>query len=128
MTIHQKVTFKTSPEKLYNVLLSAKEFTKVTGAPATIGKKEGDAFSCFGGQITGRQIELIPNTRIVQAWRAGLWPESSYSIVKFDISRSGATTTVDLQHSGFPDGNAEHLEGGWHKMYWEPLTAYFKNA
>ncbi|MGI9336787.1 MAG: SRPBCC domain-containing protein [Gammaproteobacteria bacterium] len=126
MAIKQTVTFKTSPEKLYEALTSAEEFSKVTGAPAEIAPDEGGAFSCFGGQIVGRHIELVPNKRIVQAWRAGPWAESVYSIVRFDISQSGTSTTLNMEHTGFPDGGAEHLEGGWHKMYWEPLKAYLE--
>jgi hypothetical protein len=30
-----------------------------------------------------------------------------------------------MEHTGYPDGGEEHLEGGWHKMYWEPLKTYF---
>lgn len=124
MTIKQTVTFTGSPEKIYAALTSAAEFGKVTGAPAEIAKDEGGAFSCFGGQITGRHIELKPNKRIVQAWRAGPWEEGIYSIVRFDISKSGASSIVNLVQTGYPDGATEHLEGGWHKMYWEPLKAF----
>lgn len=126
MAINQTVTIKTTPEKLYNALTSAEEFSKVTGAPAEIAEEEGGAFSCFAGQIVGRHLELKPDKRIVQAWRVGAWPESVYSIVKFDINESGAATTVSLEHTGFPEDAAEHLEGGWHKMYWQPLQAYFE--
>jgi activator of HSP90 ATPase len=124
MAITQTIKLETTPERLYKTLLSGKEFSKFTGAPAEIANGEGGAFSCFGGQITGRHIELSPNNRIVQAWRAAPWPDGVYSIVKIDISKSGATTTVKLEHAGYPDGAGEHLEGGWHKMYWEPLKAY----
>ncbi|MEO1245944.1 MAG: SRPBCC family protein [Pseudomonadota bacterium] len=128
MSITQELSFSTSPEHVYSALMSADEFGKVTGAPAEIDASEGAGFSCFGGQITGRQIELKPNERIVQAWRAGNWPEGSYSIVQFDISGSEENTKLVLKHDGFPDGSAEHLEGGWHKMYWEPLAKYFEKA
>jgi activator of HSP90 ATPase len=124
MSIKQSVTITTTPEKIYRALLSGKEFSKFTGAPAEIAGAEGGAFSCFGGQITGRHIELSPHSRIVQAWRAGPWPDGVYSIVKFEISKSGKSTTVELEHAGYPDGAEEHLEGGWHKMYWEPLKEY----
>jgi len=127
MAINQTVRINASAEKVYNALTSAKEFSKVTGAPAEIGQDEGSVFSCFGGQVTGRLIELMPNKRIVQAWRVGPWPEGTYSIVKFDIAESGASTTVNLEHAGFPEDAAEHLEGGWHKMYWEPLKAYLES-
>lgn len=126
MAINQAVTINTSPEKIYKALTSAKEFGEVTGAPADIAQEEGGAFSCFGGQIVGRHLELRPNERIVQAWRVGAWPDGVYSIVKFDITESGAVTTVKLEHTGFPEDAAEHLEGGWHKMYWRPLQAYLE--
>ena len=124
MRIRQTVSFQKSPEQIYKVLTSATEFGEMTGAPAEISEDEGGTFSCFGGQITGRHIELRPNKRIVQAWRAGPWEEGVYSIVKFDISESGTGSTVTLDHTAYPEGSSEHLEGGWHKMYWEPLKAF----
>ena len=125
MAIKQSVTFKTTPEHLYQTLLSADKFGTFTGKPAEIANDEGGAFSCFDGQITGRHIELSPNKRIVQAWRADPWPEGVYSIVRFDIGESGGATQVNLEHTGYPDGGEEHLESGWHKMYWDPLKAHF---
>ncbi|MBX2839626.1 MAG: SRPBCC domain-containing protein [Gammaproteobacteria bacterium] len=125
MAIKQSITFNTTPERVYKALISSAEFGNVTGAPAEISADEGGAFSCFGGQITGRHIELLPNKRIVQAWRASPWSDGIYSIVKFDISQSSSSTIVELEQAGFPEGGEEHLEGGWYKMYWEPLKAHF---
>ena len=124
MTISQSITIKASPAKVYQALISAEQFSKVTGAPADISSDEGGEFSCFGGQITGRHIELIPDQRIVQSWRVKAWPEGVYSEVSFELSESGDTTTLELTQTGYPDDAAEHLEPGWHKMYWEPLKAY----
>ena len=126
MAINQSITIRARPDEVFVALASAEVFGKVTGAPADLEEQEGGAFSLFGGQITGRTVEIIPNKRIVQAWRAEPWPEGAYSIVKFEIKKTGTTTTVNLEHAGFPDNAGEHLEGGWHKMYWEPLKAYFE--
>jgi activator of HSP90 ATPase len=124
-SIRQAVIIKASPQRVYDALLDAKQFSAFTGgAPAEIDSNAGGAFSCFGGMITGRNVELVPNQRIVQAWRAGNWPEGVYSIVKFELDAQGSETRLTLDHSAFPEGNAEHLEGGWHKMYWEPLKKY----
>ncbi len=125
MSIKQSISFNTSPEKLYQALTSSSVFAKFTGAPAEIAADEGGVFSTFGGQITGRHIVLSPSKQIIQAWRTGPWPEGVYSIVKFDISGSDSSSTVELEHTAYPDGAEEHLEGGWHKMYWEPLKAHF---
>jgi hypothetical protein len=44
--------------------------------------------------------------------------------VRFDFAKVGAGTKLVLDHTGFPKSNRDHLEDGWHKMYWEPLKAY----
>ena len=126
MAIHQTVTVKSDPRRVYEALTSSNEFGKVTGAPTEIADGEGGAFSCFGGHIVGRHLELDPANRIVQAWRAVSWPKGAYSIVRFDLTEEGDTTTINLEHAGFPEDAAEHLEAGWHKMYWEPLKTYLE--
>jgi activator of HSP90 ATPase len=123
--ITQEIVFKASPTRIYDVLLDAKQFSAFTGGkPAEISRDSGGAISCFGGMITGRNIELVPGQRIVQAWRAGNWPEGVYSIVRFELKAEGQGAKLTLHHTGFPEGGAEHLEGGWHQMYWEPLKKY----
>ncbi len=126
MTISQSISIKASPAKVYQAIISAEQFSELTGAPADISSDEGGEFSCYGGQITGRHIELIPDQRIVQAWRVKAWPEGVFSEVRFELSESGDTTTLELTQTGYPDNAAEHLEPGWHKMYWEPLKAYLE--
>ena len=126
MTIRQSISIKASPAKVYQAIISADQFSEVTGAPAEISSDEGGAFSCFGGQITGRHIELSPDQRIVQDWRVKSWPEGVFSEVRFELSASGDATTLKLTHTGYPEDAAEHLEPGWHKMYWEPLKAYLE--
>ena len=124
-SIRQEVFIKASPKRVYDTLLDGKRFSEFTGgAPAAIASDAGAAFSCFNGMITGRNVELIPNQRIVQAWRVGNWPEGVYSIVRFELAAQGDGTKLMLEQTAFPDGASEHLEGGWHKMYWEPLKKY----
>ncbi len=127
MTIKQSVSIKASAASIYKALTSEAQFAMFTSTPAEISAEEGGAFSCFGGEIIGRQIELIPDSRIVQAWRVkNMWPEGIYSIVRFDIDEAGDLTTVELTQDGQPEDAVEHLEPGWHKMYWDPLKAYLE--
>lgn len=124
MAIHQEVTFTCDASKIYRALSNSQQFSELSGAPADIGTEEGAAFSCFDGQVTGRTLELKANEMIVQAWRVSAWPQGVYSIVRFALTRDGDGTRVTLDQSGFPEDMTEHLDGGWHKMYWEPLKAY----
>lgn len=124
-SIHQEIALKATPAQVYQALTQGEKFAAATGAPADIGAQAGAAFSCFGGQIIGRQIELRQDRRIVQAWRAAPWPDGLYSLVHFELSPSGKQTRVTMDHAGFPAEMKPHLDGGWHKMYWEPLAKFF---
>jgi activator of HSP90 ATPase len=128
--IRHEIDFNASAQRIYETLIDAKYFSAFTGAPAEIDSRTGGAFSCFGGVITGRNIELVPNKRIVQAWRVKIWPEGVYSIVAFELTPNGSSgTRLVMTHDGFPDAMRSHLngeekDGGWHRQYWEPLTKY----
>ncbi len=134
--IHQVIVFKASPKRVYEALLDAKQFDQVTrlsgamksmapgGQPTMIDRQAGGAFALFGGYITGRQIELVPNERIVQAWRAGSWDPGVYSIAKFELAEQGSGSKIVFDHTGFPMGTGEHLAAGWKMNYWEPLQKF----
>jgi len=135
--IHQEAVFKASRKRVYEALTDAKQFDKVVQLsaamqsgmalgknPTQIGAEAGGAFSLFGGYITGRQIELVPNERIVQAWRVGSWDPGAYSIAKYVLSEQGSDTKLTFDHTGFPQGLAQHLAEGWKANYWEPLGKY----
>jgi activator of HSP90 ATPase len=123
--LHQEVDFKASPQRIYDALLDSKQFAAVTGMPADIDPKAGGAFSMFGGLIVGRNIELVPNQRIVQAWRPTHWDPGVYSLVKFDLKPRGSETTIILDHTGFPEGDYDSLSEGWKSHYWDPMKKYF---
>src|SRR5437870_6262680 len=85
ITIHQEIDFNASPQQLYEALLDSKQFAEVSGRPADINREVGGALSLFKGHIVGQNVELIPNERIVQAWRVVTWPEGANSIVRFEL-------------------------------------------
>ena len=127
-TIHQEVVFSVAPELIYEALTNAQRFSEFSGAPANMGAEPGASFSCFGGMILGRNIELILNQRVVQAWRAKPWESGVYSIAKFELQPEGSGTRVIFDHTGFPPDQREHLEGGWQANYWEPLRKHFTHV
>lgn len=122
--LHHENIFQASPQRIYDALLDFKQFAAFTGMPAEINREAGGAFSTFGGLIVGRNIELVSNQRIVQAWRPAHWDAGVYSVVKFELEARGAQTKVVLDHTGFPEGSFRHLDWGWHNHYWEPLKKF----
>jgi activator of HSP90 ATPase len=122
--LHQDIEIKSSPQRIYDALLDAKQFAAFTGLPAEIEPKAGGTFLMFGGLIAGRNIEMVPDQRIVQAWRPTHWDPGVYSIAKFELKSQSSGTTVILDHKGFPEGDFDSLDSGWHAHYWEPLKKF----
>ncbi|MFJ7725200.1 SRPBCC domain-containing protein [Neobacillus sp. NPDC097160] len=124
-TIHQEVVFNARPGRIYEVLSDSKQFSEMTGgAPTEISPDAGGTFSCFGGMIHGRNIELVPGVRVVQAWRVKNWPEGVYSIAMFELKEQDSKTLLVFEHIGFPEEEGEHLAVGWGENYWTPLEKY----
>jgi activator of HSP90 ATPase len=125
VVIHQEIDFNASPQQVYDALLDSKQFTEFSGKAAEINRDVGGAFSLFKGHIIGRNLELVPNQRIVQAWRVVTWPEGAFSIARFTLKPQGSGTHVVLEHIGFPEGLHDHLAQGWEENYWSLLRKYF---
>jgi activator of HSP90 ATPase len=135
-SIHQEITFEASRHRVYEALTNSKKFDAVTrlsdaltlitapGAkPTFISHELGGPFTLFGGYITGRNLELLPGERLVQAWRAGSWKAADYSIVRF-VLVAGAGTKLLFDQRGFPDDQGASLAYGWRVHYWEPLAKF----
>ena len=136
-SIHQEPVIKASRKRVYEALTDAKQFNEITKiiaakepaislekSPTVISPDVGGAFSLFGGIILGRHVELVPDTRIVQAWRVAYWAPGIYSIARFELVEQGAGTKIVFDHTGFPKGDAETLASGWKAHYWEPLGKF----
>ena len=122
--IHQEVVFAASPQRVYQALMNQDQHGAFTGGPAEIDPAVGGAFACHGGQIVGRNIELEPDRRIVQAWRVAAWDDGVYSVVRFELEGDGDETRLTLDHTGVPTDARDMVAAGWPVRYWEPLKSY----
>src|SRR5271155_922990 len=140
-SIHQEPVFKASRKRVYEALTDFKQFQQVTllsaavqsgmakgNIPALIVAEPGGAFKLFNGFILGRNLELVPNERLVQAWRVAYWPAGDWSIAKFVLIEQGSETKLVFDHTGFPKGDADHLIEGWNGNYWQPLAKFLSQS
>jgi activator of HSP90 ATPase len=123
-SLHQEIDFKASAARIYEALLDSKQFAAFTGMPAEIDPKVGGALAIFGALVVARNVELVPNQRIVQAWRPQHWDPGVYSIVKFELKTQDTGTKLVLDHTGFPEGEYDHLYEGWPLRYWNGLKKF----
>ena len=130
MSIHQEAIIDAAPEQVYAVLTDGEKFAAVTGQPARLSDHEGEAFTLFSGRVEGRQIELVPGERVVQAWRFGgehpdTWDAGVYSVVRFTLAPEGEGTRFVIDHEGIPPEWHEHISSGYPTFYQDPLAKYF---
>lgn len=126
-TIKQKVKFKAAPEEIYSLLTDSKKYAALTGKKANIGKKAGATFSVYGGQAKGIIVELVPNKRIIQAWRGHSFPEGIFSMATFNLERtSNGGTNLTLVHRGVPKDMIPFIEQGWRKYNWDPIKRFLE--
>ncbi len=121
--IRQTVTFQATPHAVYEALMDSRKHARFTQAPAKISRKVGGAFNAYGDYITGTNLELVPDEKIVQAWHASEWPEGHQSQVTFKLTPVAGGTRLSFTHSGVPEPFVNDIRQGWIDSYWVPMKA-----
>lgn len=115
----------TPPSAIYRALLDSREHSTFTQGPATIEARVGGAFRCFDGFITGRTLELVPDARIVQAWRTRHFPKNNLdSTVELTLTPVTGGTRLEMRHIDVPKDQVEFIVDGWVKYYWDRLARH----
>lgn len=109
--------------KIWQALVDPKDIESWGGGPAKMNDKEGAKFSLWGGDIHGRNIEIIPQKRLVQEWFGGKWDNPSTLTFTLTKKPTGGTM-VDLLHENVPISDAKDIEQGWKDYYMGPLKAF----
>jgi activator of HSP90 ATPase len=119
--LQQSVIIKATPREVYEALMDSRKHSKFTGAKASISRKVGGRCSVNGNYIRGINLDLMPNKRIVQAWRGSDWPKGHYSIATFSLSRIKGGTRLIFTQMGVPDREYKGISQGWRDYYWKPM-------
>jgi activator of HSP90 ATPase len=122
-SIRQSVLFKATPHDVYEALMDSGRHAEFTGDEAAISRVVGGPIMAYGGYITGRNLELIPDEKIVQIWRASDWPAEQQSTVTFTMSVEEGGTRLTFVQEGVPDEQRADIEQGWIDYYWTPMKA-----
>ena len=124
--IKQTVTIKATPHEIYEALMDSRKHSKFTEGKASISRKVGGKFSISDGYIEGTNLELVPDEKIVQSWRASDWQEGHYSKVTFKLSKVEKGTRLDFTQTGVPEDQYEDISQGWKDYYWEPMKEFLE--
>ncbi len=117
--------FPVPPDVIYAAWLDGTQHTKMTGGTATASSKVGGKFEAWDGYITGKNLLLEKNIKIVQEWRTSEFPITApSSIIEIYLTPSKTGTILKLKHHKIPYGQPDYKKG-WKDHYFEPMSAYF---
>jgi uncharacterized protein YndB with AHSA1/START domain len=124
--------FPHTPETIWKTLTSGELMARWMMAPTGFEPVEGKRFTFqttpageWDGVIHCQVLEVIPNERLVYAWKGGHEGNVGYgsrldTAVTFDLSRVAAGTRLRLVHSGFVrpknDTAFKNMSEGWKKV------------
>jgi uncharacterized protein YndB with AHSA1/START domain len=115
-----------SKETIYKAWLDGKQHAAMTATAGAIASaKVGDSFMAHDGYITGKNVELVPNSKIVQSWRTVEFSDDEAdSVIEVTFEDAVGGTLVTLTHSNLPPHGTQY-ESGWQTHYFEPMKVYF---
>lgn len=120
-TIRQRIIFKASPHEIYEMLIDSRKHSKFTGSKASISRAVGGKFSVFDGGLSGVNLELVTDKRIVQSWRLSEWTEGYFSKATFSLVEIKGGTRLNFTQTDVPVESYEDVLQGWHEYYWKPM-------
>lgn len=127
-SIRQTVTFSVKPEVVYKALMNSKIHSKFSGDSARISTKIGGKFTAYGSYISGTNLLLKENRKIVQSWRASDWPIGHYSKATFSLMKTKTGARLTFTQTGVPADFYESIKEGWIEFYWDPMKVMFQKS
>ena len=128
-TIEQTVTFKASPHDVYESLMDSAKHSEFTGAKARISREVGGAFTAYDGALSGTNLELVADTKIVQSWRGSDegWVPGHYSTATFSLEAIDSGTRLNFVQTEVPEQSFEQINHGWQNYYWLKMKEFLES-
>jgi len=108
-----------SVQDVYNALVNPNMIELWTGDDAVMDDQVGTEFSLYEGNITGKNLEIEKEKKIVQQWYFG--EQEEQSIVTIKLHQDKENTSVEVRHTNIPDEAYENIVEGWSYAYFEPI-------
>ena len=116
---------KSSPEEVFNAMTNPLTLELWTGYSAVFQLEANTVFSLWDGDITGMNLEIVQDKKIVQEWN--FEGNQEPSIVTLELTIQNNKTQVDLRHTNIPDEAFSNIEEGWNKYYFGTMRKYLES-
>lgn len=117
------IDIKAEPQDVFTALTNPFTIELWSGETAVMSAEEGFEFSLWGGDIVGKNLELIPNEKLVQEWYFEGNDTDGKSIVTFKIWPKKGNSSIELRHTNIPDEAYDNIVEGWYDSYLGAIKA-----
>ncbi|KAJ3025916.1 UNVERIFIED_CONTAM: hypothetical protein HDU68_006501 [Siphonaria sp. JEL0065] len=124
-TITLNTEFVCSASDLYNTFLDQGRVQAWSRGPAQIKPEVGSDISLFGGNVSGKIVELVPNKKIVKTWRLKSWPANHFSTVTLVLEEQRESVTLRLTQTDVPIGEKDLTTKNWTGYYFNGIKSAF---
>ena len=116
MDFQYELEIMATPDEVFAALTTPFQIELWSGYPADMKPEVGYVFSLWEGDITGVNLEIVPNRLLVQEWFFG--EQEEQSVVRITLQKVKMGTKVMLHHTHIPDDVYEEITEGWREYYW----------
>lgn len=124
--IIKRYLIKAPVEKVWESLVDPEIINRWGAGPAVMSEEVGLDFTLWGGDVFGKNTEVIKNKKLVQDWYGGNWEKPSKAI--FTLTKKGKGTILELIHENVPDSEARNIDSGWDDYYLGPMKEYLEKT
>lgn len=122
--LRKSFTIKVDKDEVFTALTNPVAIELWTGYPAVMDPRPGTEFSLWEGDISGKNLEVIPGKKIVQEWFFDN-PKNA-SIVTIELEEEKQGTRIQLTHTNIPDEAFGNIEYGWKEYFFGALKKYLE--
>ena len=127
--IRKTILIKAPVEKVWAALTDAKAIGSWMGGEGIkVTLRMGGTFTLFGGDTTGKFMEIRRPNTLEYSWRQHTWQKAwADSIVRWELNPKGKSTYLRLVHSQFPNTEErDSHEEGWDTYWLKPMKAWLE--
>lgn len=115
MDFQYKIEILADPEEVFTALTNPFQIELWSGYPAEMQPEAGYIFSLWEGDISGVNLEVVPNRLLVQEWFFG--EQKEQSIVRMTLKKQKNGTLLELEHTHIPEDVYDEITEGWRDYY-----------
>jgi activator of HSP90 ATPase len=111
-------------DQVWQALVNPTIIDKWGGGPSKMDSKVGTDFKLWNGDIYGKNIEVVNESKLVQEWFGGDWKKPS--TLTFTLKKDDHGTILELEQINVPSEEFDDISQGWDDYYIGPMKSFLE--